>query len=53
MMKGRICDRCGHYLSDDEYDRYGSWNYTCDKCGFRYIHGSTSLDKNIHKNYRW
>ena len=40
----RVCDNCGHYISEDEFDRYGSWNYRCDECGFRYIHGS-DIDK--------
>ena len=38
MGKGRNCDNCGHYLSDEEFDRYGTWSYTCEKCGFRYRH---------------
>ena len=43
-LKGRNCDRCGHVLYEKDYDRYGSWNYTCPSCGFRYIHGM-SLDE--------
>jgi len=37
--RGHNCDECGHYLNDNEYDRYGSWSYRCKKCGFRYKHG--------------
>ena len=39
ISKGRNCDKCGKHLSDEDYDKYGSWNYTCPKCGFRYKHG--------------
>jgi SPP1 gp7 family putative phage head morphogenesis protein len=39
IPKGRNCDRCGQHLEEEDYDRSGSWNYTCPKCGFRYIHG--------------
>jgi len=36
---GRNCDKCNEDLSEEDYDRSGSWNYICPKCGFRYIHG--------------
>jgi len=48
ITKGRHCDRCGHYLSEDEFDRYGSWNYTCQACGFRYIHGMNLEELSEH-----
>lgn len=48
MIKGRHCDRCGHYLSEDEFDKYGSWNYTCQACGFRYIHGMNLEELSEH-----
>ena len=35
---GRQCDECGKLLSDNDYDKYGSWSYKCPKCGYRYVH---------------
>ena len=35
---GRYCDECGKTLSDDDYHGYGSWSYTCPKCGYKYDH---------------
>lgn len=40
MKDGRHCDECGTYLNNDDFDKRGSWSYTCPKCGYRYIHGS-------------
>lgn len=50
--KGRNCDNCGHHLSEEEFDRYGSWNYTCEKCGFRYIHGSKTAEEQLEEKLR-
>lgn len=36
---GHSCDKCGANLDEEDYDRPGSWNYTCPKCKFRYKHG--------------
>ena len=41
---GRRCDNCGKNLKEEDFDRSGSWNYTCPKCDFRYKHGLTKLD---------
>jgi len=38
IRDGRHCEECGHYLSDEEFDKYGSWKYNCNNCGYRYIH---------------
>ena len=43
---GRTCDECGKYLTDADFDKPGSWNYTCPKCGYRYIHGQR---ESVHK----
>jgi DNA-directed RNA polymerase subunit RPC12/RpoP len=36
---GRKCKDCGTELSDEDFDEYGSWNYTCPECGTSYKHG--------------
>ena len=36
--KGHKCDKCGKQLSNDDYESYGSWSYTCPKCGYKYEH---------------
>jgi predicted RNA-binding Zn-ribbon protein involved in translation (DUF1610 family) len=43
--KGRKCDSCGKQLSEEEFEKYGSWNYTCEKCGFSYKHSSSKTAK--------
>lgn len=40
MDKGRCCDNCGRYLSEDEYMGAFSWSYDCSGCGFQYYHSS-------------
>jgi hypothetical protein len=45
ISKGRSCDKCGASLKDEDYDKAGSWSYTCPKCDFRYMHGLTDLSK--------
>jgi DNA-directed RNA polymerase subunit RPC12/RpoP len=49
LNKGRECDNCGKSLKDEDYDRYGSWSYTCPKCGFRYLHGSKTAEEQVEK----
>lgn len=39
-MNGHNCDNCERDLADKDYERYGSWSYTCRNCGFKYIHSS-------------
>lgn len=50
MVKGRSCDNCGHQLSEQEFDKYGSWNYTCGRCGFKYNHNGKPVDEQV-KDY--
>lgn len=53
MGKGRECDNCGHHLSDEEFESYGSWNYTCSKCGFRYRHSSSKTAEEQVEEYEY
>ena len=50
MNNGRDCDNCGCGLSEEDYDRYGSWSYNCPGCGFHYIHSSSlTTDEQVVK----
>lgn len=50
MADGRECAKCGHHLRDKEFKSYGSWDYTCRECGFKYNHSSyLSEDEQVVK----
>ncbi len=48
-MIGHFCDSCECYLNDSDYERFGSWSYTCKHCGFTYRHGASPVQEQVDK----